>query len=229
MASEGGMGVESASVVTTDYFTEAEYRAVTGDTKSPYEAELEDIERAQEEVIERLEGWAHAAWRPRTYRQVVRIDQPQIALGRVPVRTITSLTLDGTTIASSDYQLSSSGVIRWGWGLPFIDRADRVFPTMGYATAVIVYSYGFDAPSWAVKRPCILAAQTLLAEDPARRGKLPKNTTRYSVSNTDLTLERVPGEPLPVPWPWDADASEAIQGYWGPKRPRRFVSVATTR
>lgn len=225
MAGEGGTGVEAASVVTADYFTEAEYRAVTGDTKSPYEAEAEDIDRAQEEVIERLEGWARSAWRPRTYRQVVRIDEPQIALGRVPVRTIASVTVDAQALV--DYQLSSGGIVRWGWGLPFVDREDRIFPAMGTVTAIIVFDYGFDAPTWAVKRPCILAAQTLLARDPARRGKLPPNTTRYSVNNTDLTLERIPGEPLPAPWPWDADASEAIQTYWGPKRPRRFVSVAT--
>ena len=57
----------------------------------------------QEEVIERLESWSRSAWRPRTYRQVVRIDVPQTALGRVPVRAITSVDLGGEVVP--DYEV----------------------------------------------------------------------------------------------------------------------------
>ena len=45
-----------------DYFTEAEFREVTGDTTSPYEYEPEDVARAQDETIRTLERWARASW-----------------------------------------------------------------------------------------------------------------------------------------------------------------------
>jgi hypothetical protein len=45
-----------------DYFRRSEFRAVTGDDTAPYRYRDAAIDRAQQEVIERLEIWANTAW-----------------------------------------------------------------------------------------------------------------------------------------------------------------------
>lgn len=57
-----------------DYFTIAEYRALADDLIIPYEAEDDDVMRAQSEVIERLEAWGRSAWPNVTLLTTVAVD-----------------------------------------------------------------------------------------------------------------------------------------------------------
>jgi hypothetical protein len=215
--------------VVADYFTEDEYRLVTGDRDSPYNAEAADIDRAQDEVIEHLETWARSAWRPRTHTMTKIVDDPSIVLPRIPFRSITSFTLDNEVVDPTTYVVRPSGVLRWTTtSLLTPSRIMWPAPLIASATAVITYEYGFDEPGWAVKRPCIDAAHTLLrTQKRDKGGKIPRNVSSYSTASTNFQFTR-PGElpPLRDPWPWDEDASEAIRSLWEPRRPKRFVGLS---
>lgn len=146
-------------------------------------------------------------------------------LSRLPVRQITSVTLDG--VAVTDYVLWPSGVVRFGTGYPFTYPEDRWYPFSGYGRLAITYSYGFDEPNWTVKRAAILATHSLLNDiaGSPESSKLPSNTSRYSVSNTTLELDPASSQTDTQPWPWDVRASNLVTTYWGPRRPTRFISA----
>lgn len=207
--------------MVADYFTEDDFREVVHDSTSPYRYETADIDRAQEEVIDRLERYARTSWTARARTQTERSTAPLLLFDRVPVLAVTSVTLDGTAFTLSDLEMHFAiGRIRWGdWSIPGSPRLS----TPGLVS--IIYTYGFDyaagAVPWSIRRPCIQASRTLL-DGEEERGKIPRNTLRYSSERTDLTLGR---RGAGKPWPWDSGASDDIRTYWDSSRPRQFIST----
>lgn len=198
------------------YFSEAEYREVTGDDGSPPKASTSDISRSHDEVVARLEAWARSAWVPRSTTQTEIGWNPLVLLSRQPLRSITTFTADGDTV--TDYDVDAGGLVRWlDWSN---DRVPRFFSP---ATISVTYSYGFDAPGWEVKRPCIQAAESLLGKQEGR-SRIPKNVTAYRTEGTSFDLSRDVGSRT-RPWPWDPYASNDIRQFWEPFRPKSFVGV----
>lgn len=218
-----------------DYFTEAEYRELTNDNKSPYWVTAEDITRAGTEVVNRLERWARSAWptivdpkeaREATERYRLLGGEMMILTRRVPIIEVSELIINDTTyseadltaFSASDYLVEyDSGIIRIGdW-----DRFPR--PTAVYPQMVeITYTYGFIETPEEIKAPCILATESRLRKEDSR-GRIPRNVTSYSTEKTTFNFMRksAPDEP----WPWDWDASADVQAYWLPSRPVGMMRV----
>jgi hypothetical protein len=205
--------------MVADYFDETDFRELAHDKTSPFKYETTDIDRAQEEVIQRLEKWARTSWKSRTRVDARRENVPLLLTTRIPILTLDSVSIDGTDLDIGGLELNfESGRIRWGdWSLAGQPRLDAP------GLIVITYTYGFDQDDvdWAIRRPCIQAARSLL-DGEEERGKIPRNTQRYSSERTDLTLGR---RGAGKPFPWDSGASDDIRAYWDPSRPRRFIST----
>lgn len=221
---DAALAAEVAAVIARgDYFTEDEYRTITGDDTVPYKAKRSEIMVAHEEAMERLESYARSAWRPKYARQVFRTNRPLITLKRYPISAISGLTVDGSTWTAGDDWLSGdftvdeeSGVIRlgdWRGGDPFWD----------YDVAIeIDYVYGFNEVPWAIKRPMIEACASLIR---AWEGdsKLPRNTSTYTADRTTVELRKDRG--LIKPWPWDERASQDVRSYWESYRPKSYFTT----
>ncbi len=207
--------LETASPVEfADYFTYDEFGELTGDTEAGGRAQPPAVMRAQAEVVERLEEWARTAWRRRTYTEAVRLTHTRFALSRVPVISVQSANLDGS--AMSGYVYDANGVVRFG-------VLDNDLQVLDYLAVVDVsYTYGYDSVPWAIKRPCIDAARSLLwRSDP--ESNIPANTESYTNQGTTIRFAPTSESEMDMPWPWAPDASREVRSYWGPKRPRRFI------
>lgn len=220
--SDVARGLDSASALeTADYFTEPEYRAVTKDNVAGEQAQWEDIERAQVEVIELLETWARTAWRRRVFTERARVGLPKFALARVPVISVSVFNLGAVPyLASSpytDYSYTPGGIVRWG------DPNLALQPLEAIADVEITYTYGYDVVPWSVKRPCIVACRNLVRG--YGENNIPEDTESYTSGGTTIRFARA-GDAPELPWPWDAESSAAVRAYWGPRRPRRFLTGA---
>lgn len=218
--------------LTVDYFTEDEFRETTGDVKSPYKYELDAIDRAQDEIIDRLERWGKTSWSTRSITETFsNLGTPLLLLRRIPVIAISDFTQGG--LAVDEYNLDlEEGSLRWGtWVF-----ADPPVITAGQAVSVS-YTYGFALSNanvpWSVKRPCIRAARSLLRLEQANN--MPENVSRYSTEKTqfdflvDAGFARTVGGKLVQiqnePWPWDSRSSRDIRSYWDSRRPRSIVTT----
>jgi hypothetical protein len=203
----------------SDYFTYDDFRAITGDTGSPFKYEEPDIDRAQAEVIDRVERWSKSSWKARERVETQRVILPLMMTQRLPIVEVVSIHLErtDTDLTLDDVDIDPlSGVIRWG------DWSDRkpLFDG-GYQRFTITYTFGFDEdpiPA-GVMRPCIQAASTLL-DGEEKRSKIPRNTTKYSAERTDISLGRRGSVP---PFPWDPRATDDLRAYWDPNRPRTHI------
>lgn len=99
-----------------------------------------------EEIAEDYRGVAYI---PRTATETLTVPQTGtiIQLRHIRVRAITSVTIDGTLIDASSYSYTDHGTIQSRVG--FLGRG--LYPQ---ATAVIVYSHGYDSPTQSLLRGC---------------------------------------------------------------------------
>lgn len=204
--------------VRGDYFSEEEYRQVSGDDTVPYKADRNEILRAQEEAIDRLESYSRSAWRPKFVTDTFHTVRPVFSLKRYPIQQVLSLTVDGYPWAvDSDFIFDlESGVARqvgWAAGDPYWDSPVYV---------QISYVYGFTEVPWTIKRPMIEACQTLI-EGWAGESKVPRNTSRYSTERSSFELRKDRG--LIRPWPYDERASQDIRAYWENYRPKTYITT----
>lgn len=203
----------------SDYFTAEDFRELAKDRTSPFKYSDDDITRAQEEVIGRLEKWARTSWKARSDVYAERRKAPLVLVPRVPILTLDAVTVDGSVVDVGNIEANFDvGRLRWGdWSIPGM-------PAFGSPGLVVVeYTYGLDQDDveWQIRRPCIQASRSLL-DGEEERGKIPRNTQRYSSERTDITLGR---RGAGKPFPWDSGASDDIRAYWEPSRPRQIIST----
>lgn len=201
-----------------DYFTFAEFEELIGDQRSARRFDESDVLEAREDVVERLESWANTAWQVSTFSMSKYLATPMLELPKVPVRSVTTLTADGTTIDASGYQIDEdAGLVRWGGTWEFGPPA-----YLPRARVEITYTYGFTSAPRPVKNCCIKATRSLLMGE-EQRSKVPTNTSSYGTERTNFQLRADRG--LIRPWPWDERQSQYMRAYWEMKRPRNFVTV----
>jgi hypothetical protein len=206
-----------------EYFTETEFRDLAQDEDAPQKYETEDIERAHDEVVDRLELWARSSWGPPRTAKLKKVQMRAfLDLSRVPIIDFTTFTVGGTAMVPAEYDVDNSGgQVMWG------DWADGIPSEMelGPYVVEVEWTYGFDLDvaeiPWGVKRPVIKAANSLLVPD-KRKAKIPANTRSFSTqrANFDLRFERAQTKP----WPWDEGASSQVRAYWDPFRWRAYMS-----
>lgn len=201
-----------------DYFTDDQFRTIIGDTHSPYKYEESDVERAQKEVIDRLERWSKTSWQSRERLDRSRSNVPLVTIKRVPIIDVASIVLNGVELDLSLVNIDPvAGIARWGDWSP--GRPPKF--AEGFVPVLVTYTYGFneDVPA-AVMRPCVQAAASLLDGEEGR-SKIPRNTTKYSTERTDISMGR---RGSVDPWPWDPRATDDIRAYWNPFRPRGWIT-----
>lgn len=210
--------------MSTDYFTEAEFREVVGDRTIPYRFSTADIARAQNEVEDRFERWARMSWTTRTFTQKKRTNIPLVVLHRGPIISVSSWSIDGTTFDTGLLTVEElPATVRWG------DWTEGSRPKVNAPGMVtITFDYGFAevdvddiVTNWSVKRPLIQAASSLL-DGEEHRGKIPRNARRYSSERTDIVLGGVGST---KPFPWDPRASDDVKSYVLPFRPSIMVAA----
>lgn len=226
--SEAGVGAETSSLTVAtgaDYFTDEEYRAVTGDIDTPLDASPDEVERAQAECVERLESWARAAWRPRTGTFTAFVDRAYIALPRIPVRSIVSSSLAGLSLTG--WVVAPNGIFQWapsGISLDLVGPPSDAMALLPIPAWVeVAFLYGYDEPPWAIKRPLIEATRALIRRQ--REESIPENASSFTSGGTTMRFSRTGPDYFPEPFPWHEPSSNDIRSYWGPKRPRRFISA----
>lgn len=204
-----------------DYFTRAEFLEFAGD---PEGAKYGDdaIDRAQDEVIEALESWAHSSWpnvpevgpedgdgtaaAPRSTTETFDGDVAEVTLENVPVIEATTITIGDTELDVTEFDVyGSESIVGFGSNVGSGRRA-----------IVVEYTFGHTSTPWAIKRPVMQATKSLLDGQPGK-SKIPARTSRYQTGST--TIERDTTSTDVKPWPWDDDASKAVRSYWGPFRP----------
>lgn len=204
--------------MTADYFTEAEFREVSGDDKAPFRFSPADIARAQAEVERRFERWARMSFTTRTISQATRTNIPLVILYRSPIISVDAWSIDGTAYDPALLTIEAdAATVRWG------DWTGGSRPVVNApGVAVFDYTYGFAdvdgdgiVQDWSVKRPLIQAAVSLL-DGEEHRGKIPRNARRYSSERTDIVLGGVGST---KPFPWDPRASDDVRSYVLPFRP----------
>lgn len=214
----------------TSYFTRAEFRAYANDPDdgSPRYTD-DDIDRAQIEVIERLERWARSAWptvstatppvagdgAAESARSVTETHDgggAVILLDRVPVISpLTTFEIDGAAVDADAYTLGDDqGVIT-------LDSATKA----GAGIITVTYNYGAVVTPQAIKRPAMRAAQSLLDSE-GGRSRIPRNVREYRTEQTTFVMT---DDRPRAPWPWDLDASEDVRTWWDPERPRYVAFV----
>lgn len=197
-----------------DYFTEEDYRSVMNDNGSPVTNEWPALERAQSEVVERLERWAKTSWKEREgiYRGLTKV--PSVELPHVPVTSVDEFLVGGEAYTAGI--TFAGGVVTWN------DWSFGVPPPFPATIAVeITYTFGFNDADvrWAIRRPVIEASAELL-RTLRRDKKFPRKVNRVSSEGTTLELDTQRGA---RPWPWDPRSSDDVRRYWENSRPRRFI------
>jgi hypothetical protein len=212
--------------VPSDYFTIEEFRELVGDTRSPAKFSETDVMEAQEDVIDRLEEWSHTAWQVRTKTISRYLGHPSITLNYVPIVEVTTLTADGSVVASTDYRLGeTSGVLQWGGDWEF---GPPSYVPRALVTVEFTYGYGDpDAPTTdtvprSVKNCCIKATKSLLMGEEGR-SKVPSNVSSYGTERANFQLRADRG--LIRPWPWDERQSQYMRSLWEMRRPKGYVTV----
>lgn len=194
-----------------DYFDTDAFRAWAA--KGAVDFTDDEIEAAQEEVVERLEAWARTAWQEREATETFDVGLRGYVLGNLPVVSVDGVTLDGEAVGVDAYVPDLTAGILWYDTSAF--RASSAFSA--HQAIAVSYTYGYDAVPRSVVRSCMAATATLLphvAEQ--KKGKIPDNTTEYVTEGATFVIQPGDGE---EPWPWDAVASRDIRNYWGPHRP----------
>jgi hypothetical protein len=201
-----------------DYFTDAEYRAVTGDTSNPFEIPADDVLRCQQEVVERLESWARTSWTSRRAVVTKRVSLPRVALTRLPVISVQSVLVDGELLEPDDYELDAeNGIMQWSdwtYGIPYLWPMPLV---------EIIYTYGYGHVPAAVKRPAIQATR-LLAKLEEGRVRLPRDISSYGTERAQFQKRSDRG--LIKPWSWDERDSQDVRSYWESYRTRTYLTSA---
>lgn len=203
----------------TDYFTDDDFRSISGDTSAPYKYPPEDVERAQKEIIDRVERWAKTSWKLRDRTETHRKNAGLLNTKRGPIVELISVTLNGDLVSEDILDVNEvTGTIRWGNWSP---GPAPYFPA-GYTPVVVTYTYGFneDIVPQGIMRPMIQAVTTLL-DGEENRSSLPRNTTKYSTERTDISMGR---RGSVQPFPWDPRATDDIRGYWDPYRIRNWIT-----
>ena len=204
-------------MITPDYFTDEEYREVTGDSKEPLKVQPEDVERGQIEAIERLEIWARTAWQVREVTQTLRVDIPSFLIHKTPIVEVSEFLVDDVSFTDVDYIIDlENGIVRWDdWttGAPVFEPR---------AAVTITYTYGFDEVPMAVKRPLIQAVRNLLTYEEGR-SKLPRNVSSYGTERASFQMRADRG--LIRPWPWDERSSQDVRSYWEQFRPKSYITA----
>lgn len=218
--------------MVADYFSLATFREHEGDNTSPHRYSESDMLRGQAETIDCFERWGHTSFSTRTDRiEVQRRNAPLVLTRCLPVVAVTEILIDGVALdlARDDLDIGlATGIIRWGtwdWGYTtprLIDGWGR-----GFAQLQLTYDYGYgyamaDMPEGIVTPLCDAAASRLDGEE--GRGKIPRNTQRYSAERTDITMGR---RGAVRPFPWDQRASDDVRAYWDTFRPRSIISTVT--
>lgn len=207
-----------------DYFTRAEFREYANDPAGASERYSNaDIDRAQAEVIERLEAWAHTAWpnvtgangdgtaaARRATSETLDAYDAQLVLAAYPiVAPLTAFTAGDppTTVPLTSYDVHPErGLIEFGSELEV--RLPRHY--------VVTYSYGYTATPMSIKRPAMQATKTLLDRGEGRSG-IPPNVRTYTTETATFEFDEEPDQPY-KPWPWDESASRDVRSFWLPNR-----------
>lgn len=138
----------------------------------------EAIERQVRSFEEAAEEYRGVAYTPRTEVQTFHlVCADRVLLARTRVRSVTSITLDGTSVAASRYKLdAAAGVLRF------------TGPVSG--VLVVTYPHGHDEPSSVLLDACteyVVSALTSRASGASRntlsQGGAETGTTRYSTPN----------------------------------------------
>jgi len=211
------------------YFTEDEFRELVRDEKSPERYTTEAIERAHDEVVERLEAWARTSWLSQTATKRRWVNRARVLLDKIPVIEVTTFTLDGTAVDEDSYDLDpASGEVRWGsnwrFGAPWFPQPVLVEMEweygLEYAPAGTDGSYGDPIP-WSIKRPAILACRSLMLPQ-TRDANIPSNARTYNTGRTSFDLRNPRSQTRP--WPWDDAMSAQVRAAYEPYRFRQYVS-----
>ena len=137
-----------------------------------------------------------------------------ISLTHGPVISVTSFLVNGETPGAQNYTLYPE--------VPSIVFNTPVQSLFGNRVISVAYSYGVTEAPRSVKRPVMMAMRTLMAAGPDS-SRIPPNVSQYQTENTTFLMAQQKEYP-DWPWPWDGEASQAIQMFWGPHRPTRFMS-----
>lgn len=174
------------------YLTAAQVRerVARSGSSSPLGSTTDDeIESLVAEFEEIAEDYLGNAWVPRTTTEVVEVTEPTAVLWLTwpLVRSVTSLTINGTAVASGNYTpVKSQGLIRLASAAATPD-----YP------ATVVYVHGKDAPTNTLLRACALYVQRVAEADKSGQGRdliaqgIDGGTTRYSTP--DKTAGRPTG------------------------------------
>lgn len=163
------------------YYTAATLRAAVaalGDSARYPDQVLTDLIAEFEEIAEDYRG---VAYEPRTAVEThtTPLTVASIRLRHIRVRSITSITVDGTTVDSGSYTYTDFGTVESRVGF----RASGLFAV---GTAVVMYSHGYDSPPQRVLRACREYVRSCAA---AGNSNVPRDiiatsadgmTTRYS-------------------------------------------------
>lgn len=133
-----------------------------------------------EEIVEDYRG---AAWVPRTATELVEVASPtsHLWLSWPLVRSVTSVTINGSAVASGNFTVvKSSGMVILSTTLATPD-----YP------ATVVYSHGADAPSAVLKRATALYVECVATSEKSGQGRdiitqaIDGGTTRYSTPSKE--------------------------------------------
>lgn len=168
-------------VVPDPYLTAAEVRerVARSGSSAPLAGLTDDvIAELVAEFEEIVEDYRGHAWVPRTVTEVVEVTDrtARLVLDWPLVRSVTSVTINGTAVAAANYDTAKrAGIITLAAG-----SASPEYP------ATVVYEHGLDAPSNALKRACALYVQRTAEAEKSGQGRdliaqgIDGGTTRYS-------------------------------------------------
>ena len=150
-----------------------------------------ELVRLRREVEELLEWATGVAWVPRyAYESLDSPGAPVLQTSWPRVRTLRSLSLDGTAQTTSDYVVDEWGAVR--------DKDGGTISATNYRGVVVGYEHGYDRPPEPLKRAALqCAAARLMAE---RTSYTSMRTASVSVDGMVTQFARIdPDHPTGIP------------------------------